>query len=211
MPEPEPAVSGPVSHVPILDATARRRSHSAIPPRSCNARQSRSPSPRRYTQTSGVVLREEGGRFFRISRSRRNSRFSFRSCAISSRSAVVKPVLPWVRSACAWRTHWDNADAVRSSSRATLPIVFPSSKTSLTAPALNSSENRRRSRLARLPASMLDIVSTFQKVSTRSGQAQTRRAEQCAEADGSAMTHRAALAAHPQCSADDLEVEGQRD
>ena len=43
--------------------------------------------------------------FFRISRSSRSCRFSFRSCASSSRSAVVSPVRPLVRLARARCTH----------------------------------------------------------------------------------------------------------
>lgn len=106
-----------------------------------------------------------------MSRSRRNSRLSRRSCASSSRSAVVKPVRPLVRSACARLTHSASAEAVRSRSRATAPMVLPSSKTSRIAPALNSSVNRRRTRRAGLLLSMRDIVSTFRKMSTKPGQA----------------------------------------
>ena len=43
-------------------------------------------------------------------------------------------------------THFVSADGVRSSSRATAPTVLPSSKTSRTAPVLNSSLNCRRAR-----------------------------------------------------------------
>jgi hypothetical protein len=43
--------------------------------------------------------------FFRISRSSRSCRFSFRSCESSSRSAVVSPVRPRVRFARARCTH----------------------------------------------------------------------------------------------------------
>ena len=76
----------------------------------------------------------------------RSSRLSFRTCASSARSSVVSPVRPFVRSARACRTQLPNADGVRSSSRATAPIVFLHLSTSRTAPALNSSENCRRTR-----------------------------------------------------------------
>ena len=68
-------------------------------------------------------------------------RFSLRSRASSSRSAVVRPVRPPLRSARARSTHCRKADSVRSNSRATAPTVFPSSNTSRTAPARNSSLN----------------------------------------------------------------------
>ena len=50
---------------------------------------------------------------FKISRSLRSSRFSLRRRASSSRSAVVRPVQPCVRSARAWSTHLRSADSVR--------------------------------------------------------------------------------------------------
>ena len=59
--------------------------------------------------------------FFRISRSSRRIRFSLRRRAGSSRSAVVSPVLPCVRSARACVTHLRSAVSVRSRSRATCP------------------------------------------------------------------------------------------
>src|SRR5262245_18783437 len=118
------------------------------------------------------IFAKKAAAFFRISRSMRSSRFSLRNRESSSRSAVVSPVLPFDRSALACLTHDANDDSVRSSCRATAPTVRFSSRTSRTAPALNSSENCRRARLATGWDSMLDIVSTFQKVSTRSGQAQ---------------------------------------
>src|SRR6185369_3800726 len=112
--------------------------------------------------------------FFRISRSIRSSRFSLRSRASSARSSVVSPVLPFDRSARAWDAHVATEFALRSRSRATCAIVLPSSSTRRTAPALNSSVNARRGRLP-LPSCsfMLDIVSTFRQVSTKSGQAHT--------------------------------------
>src|SRR6266571_687643 len=110
--------------------------------------------------------------FFRMSRSIRSSRFSLRSRASSARSSLVKPVRPFVRSACARDTHDPSAEGVRSSSRATAPMVFPSSRTSRTAPALNSEVNRRRDRLPPVPVRMVDILSAFQIVSTQSGEAQ---------------------------------------
>jgi len=53
--------------------------------------------------------------------------------------------------------------------------VLPSSSTSRTAPALNSSVNRRRGRLDFVECAIVDIVSAFWKVSTRSDQAHRRR------------------------------------
>ena len=82
--------------------------------------------------------------FFKMSRSVRNSRFSFRSRANSSRSAVVRPVRPCVRSAQARLTHSRSAVSVRSRSRAAAPTVLPPSSTKPTALALNSSVNWRR-------------------------------------------------------------------
>ena len=88
--------------------------------------------------------------------------------------AVVRPVLPFVRSARACFTHVARADGVRSNSRATAPTVLPSSITSRTAPVLNSSVNCRRARLPVFLDSILDIVSTFRNVSTKPDQAQPR-------------------------------------
>src|SRR5690242_1478072 len=65
--------------------------------------------------------------FFSISRSSRRIRFSFRSRASSSRSVVVSPVFPCVRSARARCTHVRRAVQVRSKSRATLPTLLPQS------------------------------------------------------------------------------------
>ena len=59
----------------------------------------------------------------------------------AARSSVVRPVFPVERSARACRTQFPNAEGVRSSSRDTAPMVFPSSTTNRTAPALNSSVN----------------------------------------------------------------------
>ena len=98
-------------------------------------------------------------------------RFSLRNRASSSRSAVVSPVLPRLRSARAWLTHVANEDGVRSSSRATAPTDFPSSHTSRTAPVRNSSVNCRRARRPALLDPILDIVPTFRKMSTESDQA----------------------------------------
>ena len=108
-----------------------------------------------------------------MSRSIRSSRFSLRSRASSVRSSVVRPVLPWLRSARACRTQLPSADGVRSSSRATAPIVFPSSNTSRTAPTMNSSENCRRARLPACFDPILAIVSTFRTMSTKPDQAQS--------------------------------------
>ena len=93
------------------------------------------------------------------------------------RSSVVRPVRPFVRSACASRTQLASDDGVRSNSRAVAPIVLPSSNTSRTAPALNSSLNCRRTRRPDLLDPILAIVSAFRMMSTRSGQAQTPSSE----------------------------------
>jgi len=75
---------------------------------------------------------------------RSSRRTSLRRRVDSSRSMPMRPLRPFVRSAWAFRTQSPSADAVRSSSRATSPTVFPSSRTRRTAPALNSSVNCRR-------------------------------------------------------------------
>ena len=90
--------------------------------------------------------------------------------ATTAPSSVVSPVLPLVRSARACFTHCARADGVRSSSRATAPTVLPSSKTSRTAPILNSSLNCRRARLPPFVDPILDIVSTFRTMSTKPDQ-----------------------------------------
>src|SRR6202047_1819488 len=77
--------------------------------------------------------------FFKMSRSSWRMRFSLRSRASSSRSAVFRPVFPFVRSASACLTHAPTADGTRSSSRATAVTDFPSSKTNRAVWALNSS------------------------------------------------------------------------
>ena len=112
----------------------------------------------------------------RISRSIGSSRFSLRSRASSSRSTVVSPVLPWVRSARARSTHVRSADSVRSRSRATCRMVLPSSSTSRTAPTLNSSVKLRRTRFGLFPSSMIDTVSASRLVSTKRGEAQSEGA-----------------------------------
>ncbi len=106
----------------------------------------------------------------------RSSRTSFRSRASSSRSSVVSPVLPFVRSARACSTQLRKDDSVSPRSRAAAATVFPCSSTSRTAPALKSSVKLRRVRRGVLCA-ILDIVSTFPKVSTKSDQAQTTTLE----------------------------------
>src|SRR5262249_49567516 len=110
--------------------------------------------------------------FFRMSRSVRSSRFSLRSRASSSRSTVVRPVRPCVRSARARLTHSRTAVSVRSMSRATPPTLLPSSRTRRTTPALNSSVNWRRGRRFGVSAIGLDIVSSIGKMSTEPDQAQ---------------------------------------
>src|SRR5712692_7085546 len=118
------------------------------------------------------LLAKKAVAFFRMSRSIRSSRFSLRSCASSARSSLVSPVLPRVRSACARATQTPREEGVRSSSRATAPMVFPSSSTNRMAPALNSGVNRRRARLPADLVCILDIISTSQIVSTKAGECQ---------------------------------------
>src|SRR3954447_7079388 len=111
--------------------------------------------------------------FFKISRSSWRMRFSLRSRVNSSRSLVVRPVRPCVRSARARLTHSRSAVSVKSRSRAAAPTVFPSSRTKRTALALNSSVNWRRGRLVGGSAIALDIVSSSGKMSTEADQPQT--------------------------------------
>ena len=110
--------------------------------------------------------------FPRISRSICSSRTCLRSFASSSRSSLVRPVWPLLRSARARSTQTRSAEAVRSRSRATPQTVLPSSSTSRTAPALNSSVKLRRTRFGLFPSSMIDTVSASRLVSTKTGEAQ---------------------------------------
>ena len=71
-------------------------------------------------------------------------------------------------------TQWRKDDSVSPRSRAAAATVFPCSSTSRTAPALKSSVKLRRVRRGVLLA-ILDIVSTFPKVSTKSDQAQAAK------------------------------------
>src|SRR5262249_45306269 len=151
-----------------------------------------------HTNSEGGLLRDDprelhcwcfakkAAAFFRISRSVRSSRFSFRRRASSSRSAVVKPVRPCVRSARARVTQMRRLDSVRSRSRATLGMLLPSSSTSRTACALKSSSNRRRWRRVVFGVSAMarDIVSTFRKMSTKSDQAHSFFVSICVLRDG---------------------------
>ena len=63
-----------------------------------------------------------------------------------------------------------STDAVRSSLRATVPTVWPSSSTRRTAPSLNSSVNRRRGRRAARPQPILEVASASRTISTGSDQ-----------------------------------------
>jgi hypothetical protein len=102
-------------------------------------------------------------------------RFSFRSRLSSSRSAVVRaPGLPRPVSARACSTQFRSDDSVRSRSQAVAGTVLPSSSTSRTAPALNSSLKLRRVRF-RFVSAIVDIVSAFRKVSTKPDQAHLGR------------------------------------
>src|SRR5205823_1284360 len=109
--------------------------------------------------------------FFRMSRSSSAIRSALRRRVSSSRSAVVSPVRPFERSACARLTHWPSAEATRSSSRATAVTLLPSSRTKRTACCLNSSVNCRRGRRLRVSA-IADIVPTFREMSTKPDQVQ---------------------------------------
>src|SRR5690606_24791201 len=130
--------------------------------------------------------------FFRMSRSILSSRTSLRSRASSVRSSVVRPVLPLVRSARARSTHCRSADGVRSRSRATSPTLLPWSSTRATAPALNSSVNRRFARRpSRSAPFIFAIVATSRQVSTGVDQAHdapARRARRVRDQYGSATS-----------------------
>ena len=63
-----------------------------------------------------------------------------------------------------------------SGASTTWPAVLPSSRTSRTAPALNSSGNRRRGRRSFVVLAIVDIVSAFRKASTKPDQAQVAAA-----------------------------------
>ena len=123
-------------------------------------------------ESYSLSLATKAAAFFRTSRSTRRRRFSLRSRRSSSRSSVVKPRRPCVRSARARSTQLRNADSVRSRSRATCPTLRSSSSTSRTAPALNSSSNCRRGRRFLVGCTIGDIVSAFRNVSTKPDQTQ---------------------------------------
>src|SRR5712691_10667539 len=96
----------------------------------------------------------------RMSRSSRNTRFSLRNRASSSRSAVVNPSRrPSSTSACF--THARTAVSVRSRSRATLDTVLPGWRTSSTTSALNAlvNDRRRRAFFEPIVSIMMDILS----------------------------------------------------
>src|SRR5712692_4158950 len=171
----------PDQHFQAAIVTGMRRFQTALPGVEATARHAQT-ATENTDGMLGLLRRDEGkphrlcfakkaAAFFRISRSSWAIRNSFRSRASSSRSAVVRPVLPCVRSARARSTQLRSADSVKPKSRATAPIVLPSSSTSRTAPAMNSSLNRRRARRPVLLDPILDIVSALRKVSTKSDQA----------------------------------------
>jgi hypothetical protein len=107
-----------------------------------------------------------------MSRCSRSSRTSRRSFTNSPRSSVVRPVLPLLRSARACFTQLPTTDCETSRSRPTCETVLPSSSTSRTAPALNSSVKLRRTRFF-APVAIRAIVSAFHLASTGSDQAQS--------------------------------------
>ena len=91
-------------------------------------------------------------------------------------TGAARPTIPWTSSPRqsmntqppgTTRAQWR-----LSSSRATAPMVFPSSRTNGTAPASHSDVNRRRARRPAVPVLMLHILSALQIVSTKSGEAQ---------------------------------------
>jgi hypothetical protein len=104
-----------------------------------------------------------------MSRCIRSSRTSFRNRDNSARSSLVRPVLPFVRSARARSTHIRRAEVVRSRSFATPATDLPSSSINRTASALNSSVKVRRARFCFFSSSMVDTVSTSSLVSTKAG------------------------------------------
>lgn len=98
----------------------------------------------------------------------------------SSRSSVVRPLLPPLRSARACTTQPRSDEGVKPRSRATTATRFPSSRTRRTARALNSSACSLR--LRRPPScfpSILATVSTFRGVSTGADQAPHRVTDPC--------------------------------
>src|SRR5215207_6748750 len=120
-----------------------------------------------------LCFAKKAAAFFSISRSSWSTRFSFRKRASSSRSAVVSPVFPWVRSARACSTQLRNADSVSPRSRAAAATVWPSSSTSRTALALNASVKLRRDRFG-VRSAMVDIVFLSRKMSTKPDQSHRR-------------------------------------
>src|SRR5262245_42436944 len=186
----------PWTAVAVLTGFKRRPDEHAELPIALRVRRFRPPPPgivatRRHVERPTQLADLEGGllrgdprklhcwcfakkaaAFFRISRSVRSSRTSLRRRPSSSRSAVVStPGLPLPRSARARSTHLRSDDSVKSRSRAVAPTLLPSSSTSRTACALNSSSNRRRGRrLFVVSAIGLDIVSAFRKMSTKADQ-----------------------------------------
>ena len=112
--------------------------------------------------------------FFRMSRSSCRMRFSLRSRASSSRSAVVSPVLP-LRAIGPRLAHplppaTTASDPARARPRRP---SCPSSKTSRTAAGRELLVNCRRARRPVLLDPIVDIVSAFRKVSTKPDQAHT--------------------------------------
>src|SRR5579864_2612632 len=173
----------PDQHFQSAIVTGMRRFRTALPGEEATARHAQTTTE----NTDGMLclLRRDEGKphrlcfakkaaaFFRISRSSWTIRNSFRSRASSSRSAVVRPVLPCVRSARACSTQFRSDDSVKPKSRAAAATVLPSSRTSRTAPVLYSSVKLRRVRFAFLSA-MVDIVFPFRKMSTKPDQAHRR-------------------------------------
>ena len=72
---------------------------------------------------------------------------------------------------CVTNPRRQREDRVKFNSRATAPTALPFSITGRTVPALNSSVNSRRARRSVRLDPILDIVSTFRKMSTKTGQA----------------------------------------
>ncbi len=158
-----------------LRASAPTRSRAAGPRALFAALPSFRPS---FNSVDCIVLHrpiECAAHFFKSSRSTSSSRTRFRSAVSSSCSAVVStPGLPAPESAFARSTHCRSADSVRSRSRATSGMVFPSRRTRRTASALNSGVNFRRGLRAPFLPDM-DTIYASRLVSTNSGQPQDAR------------------------------------
>ena len=131
------------------------------------------PSPPRSTRNfTGWCFAKKAAAFFRMSRSSAASRFSFRSRASSSRSAVVRPVLalrpigPGALDPLAQR-RLGQIEVARDGAD-----VLPSSSTRRTACGLELVSELPARPSAWRVCHRSDIVSTFRKMSTKPDQAE---------------------------------------